>query len=120
MVDPCLMIRVTKEDHEEYCKPQLNSLVVYLLGKMIKFKFLEARLQKMQAKGGYIKVIDISEDYYMNTFMHESNYKYAFQEGPQVIVEHYLFSVKMEIGLPSRLRYSKENGSVVQSGRASN
>ena len=54
------------------------------------FRFFEARLKKLWEKKGHIRVTDISGDYFIVSFSHEADYKFAFQEGPWVIMDHCL------------------------------
>ena len=51
---------------------------------------MKAKLHILLERDRQIKIINISDDYYMVTFTYESNYKFAFQKGPWVITNHYL------------------------------
>ena len=55
-----------------------NSLIVHLMGRHMGFRFLEARLKKLWEDEGHIRVIDLSDNYFMVSFSHEGDYKFAF------------------------------------------
>lgn len=75
--DPCPAINITLEEAEKWCRSWKQTLIVRLLGKKISLRMLQNSLGKKWSKKGPIKVIDISEDYFLVHFNHEEDYKYA-------------------------------------------
>jgi hypothetical protein len=63
---------------------------VKLLGRRIGYKALETRLKQMWVKKGIINIIDLSNDYYLVTFSHETDHVAALTNGPWFIYDHYL------------------------------
>lgn len=60
------------------------------MGKKISLKTLQNHLEKKWSKIGPIKVIDLSDDYFVVHFQQEDDYKFALFEGPWMIHDHYL------------------------------
>lgn len=60
------------------------------MGKNISFKVLENNLQCKWPKKGSIKVVDMSDGYFLVDFSAEKDYSHALYEGPWMIVDYYL------------------------------
>ena len=46
--------------------------------------------KKLWEKEGHIRVINIRDKYFVVSFSHEVDYKFAFQEGTWVVMDYYL------------------------------
>lgn len=88
--NPYPSIPFTLKEAEEWCRPWKQSLIVRLLGKRIGLKTTQNRLEKDWSKNGPIKIIDLSDDYFLLHFQNEEDYKFALFEGPWKIQDHYL------------------------------
>ncbi|XP_020217579.1 uncharacterized protein LOC109801023 [Cajanus cajan] len=89
-LDPCPKIHVTQEEFEEWCAPWKNSLVINVLGKRVAYRMLENKVQKEWAKNGTVRLVDISQDFYLVQFAAKEDYKHALFEGPWLIADHYI------------------------------
>ncbi|XP_061358972.1 uncharacterized protein LOC133303116 [Gastrolobium bilobum] len=89
--DPlCPSFRVPKEIHKEACKKWRNALIMKLLVKRLNVKFLLGRLLKMWGILGAYEFIDLENDYFLFRFMDEKDYMHVLQDGPWIIVDHYV------------------------------
>lgn len=88
--NPNPVVPISLEEYEEWCRPWKFSLVVKLLGKRIGFKWMNQRLHHLWARNGEIKVIDLTDDYFLIRFNSEKDYHFALFEGPWMIADHYL------------------------------
>ncbi|XP_057426575.1 uncharacterized protein LOC130720007 [Lotus japonicus] len=88
--NPNPVVPVSLEEYEEWCRPWKFSLVVKLLGKKIGFKWMTQRIQRMWARDGELKVIDLTAEFYLVRFASEKYYLHALFEGPWMIADHYL------------------------------
>ncbi|XP_057432215.1 uncharacterized protein LOC130724967 [Lotus japonicus] len=88
--NPNPIIPISIEEYSEWCRPWKNSLIVKLLGKKLGFRWMNQRLQRLWAREGEIKVMDLSEDYFLVRFSSENDYKLALFEGPWMVADHYL------------------------------
>lgn len=89
-INPCPSINISVEEAEEWCRPWRQALIVRLLGKRISLKTLQTRLEKDWSRKGPIKVIDLSDEYFLVHFHQEDDYKFALFEGSCLIQDHYL------------------------------
>lgn len=71
-------------------KPFRNVLIVKLLGRMIGYKALESKLQKMWGNDGDVYVVDTYNDFYVVKFTSKLDYEFALGGGPWMIYDHYL------------------------------
>nr|KYP38810.1 Transposon TX1 uncharacterized [Cajanus cajan] len=51
---------------------------------------LDNKVQKEWAKNGVVRLVDLSQDYYLVQFASEEDYKHALFEGPWLIADHYI------------------------------
>ncbi|KAK7391348.1 hypothetical protein VNO78_19763 [Psophocarpus tetragonolobus] len=49
----------------------VGPLVVHVLRKQVKFKILEAKIQRCWVKNGKVKIVDMSDDFFLVQFMAE-------------------------------------------------
>lgn len=75
-------MHITLEEAEEWCKPWKQALIVKLMGKRITLKTLQTHLEKKWSRKGPIKVIDLSDEYFLVHFNQEEEYKFALSKGP--------------------------------------
>lgn len=88
--NPCPSINMSFEEAEEWCRPWKQALIMRLLGKRIGLRTLQTRLEKDWRKKGPIKIIDLSDEYFLVHFKNDDDYKFALFEGPWKIQDHYL------------------------------
>ncbi|XP_016200154.1 uncharacterized protein LOC107641164 [Arachis ipaensis] len=87
--DPCLEIKVSKEEFNEWCKPWHVTFIVKILGKIIHLGTMEQLLNRDWANKGKINVIDMDRDYFLVHFA-EEDYSHALLGGPWMVAGHYL------------------------------
>ncbi|KAJ1382865.1 hypothetical protein SESBI_43849 [Sesbania bispinosa] len=83
-------VNVALEEYKQWCSPWKFSLIVRLMGRRVGFRMMSMKLKYLWAKNGDIRVMDISEDFYLVRFSNEGDYKHALFEGPWLIADHYL------------------------------
>lgn len=82
--------KVTLEEYENWCAPWQRTLIVCLLGRKVSLKYMTIKIQHLWAKRGTVKVVDISNDFFMVSFSDDGDYRHALLEGPWLILDHYL------------------------------
>ncbi|KAJ1432901.1 hypothetical protein SESBI_06444 [Sesbania bispinosa] len=86
----CPVIKLSKEERHEVCKPWRKALIVKLLGKRVGLKFLHLRLLKLRQPVGEMEVIDLENDYFFIRLSDVCNVAHALGGGPWIISGHYL------------------------------
>ena len=64
--------------------------MVKLLGKKLGFQAMATWIRKGWAKRGEVKVLDLTNEFFLVCFADEGDYKHALFEGPWLVVDHYL------------------------------
>lgn len=85
---------VTADQYKTWCKPWMNSLIIKLLGSSIPKQMLIDRVKRMWKPQKPLKIMPLSNDYYVVSFSERADRDYAFQEGPWMINDHYLLVQK--------------------------
>ncbi|KAI9108507.1 hypothetical protein K1719_020391 [Acacia pycnantha] len=67
-----------------------KAVIVKLLGRNIGYKLLLSILQKLWAKKGVIKLINIGNGFYVVKFTNKMDYMNALTGGPWMLFDHYL------------------------------
>ncbi|KAJ1394639.1 Zinc finger, CCHC-type [Sesbania bispinosa] len=89
--DPlCPVIHVTKLEIRDACQPWKRAILVKLLGKRLRMRFLRQRLLKMWLPEGSLKMIDLENDYFFIRFSNLQDVSRVFEGGPWMILDHYL------------------------------
>ena len=88
--DPKPSILVTVEEYDEWCRPWKMSLIVKLMGKRLSLRFMDSWIMKKWGRKGSVKVLDLTNDFYLVRFAEEEDYNFALFEGPWMIADHYL------------------------------
>lgn len=70
---------------------ETNTLIVNVLGKIVSFRLLEAKLQREWTKNGAIKITDLADGYFLVRFAIREDYIHALFEGPWKIAVTSLF-----------------------------
>ena len=83
-------VEVTLEEYDEWCRPQKFSLIVKLLGKRLGFHAMATWIRKVWAKKGDVKILDLTDEFFLVRFANEGDYKHALFEGPWLVADHYL------------------------------
>ncbi|KAJ1436414.1 Zinc finger, CCHC-type [Sesbania bispinosa] len=83
-------VNVELEEYEQWCNPWKYSLIVKLMGKRMGLRFMSSKLKFLWTKNGDVRIMDISDEFFMVRFSDEGDYKHALYEGPWLIADHYL------------------------------
>ncbi|XVF38342.1 hypothetical protein REPUB_Repub20aG0093200 [Reevesia pubescens] len=70
--------------------PWRKALVVKLLGKILGFQTLNARIKNLWQLEGRYKVVDVGQDYFLFKFEKKEDYKHVLEGGHWIIGGHYL------------------------------
>ncbi|XP_028798885.1 uncharacterized protein LOC114754267 [Neltuma alba] len=66
------------------------TLIVRLLGQMVREDYLGQKLKKLWASKGSVEMLEFGSGYFIVNFTHEDDYEYALTEGTWLILDHYL------------------------------
>ncbi|XP_057451938.1 uncharacterized protein LOC130743727 [Lotus japonicus] len=84
------VIKITKRELKEACKPWRKAIIVKLLGKKLGLSLLRIRLERLWQPMGDMEVIDLDNEFYIIRFSNAADYGHVFNGGPWVIMGHYL------------------------------
>ncbi|KAI9071501.1 hypothetical protein K1719_046544 [Acacia pycnantha] len=84
------VLSVTSEQYTSWCRPWMNSLVIKLLGLSVPKHILIDRVRRMWRPQQPLKVVPLSNEYYIVSFSSMEDRDYAQYEGPWMIDDHYL------------------------------
>lgn len=87
-------LNVTQDQYSAWCKPWMNSLIFKVLGKSVPKHVLIDRVRRMWKPQQPMKVLPLSNDFFIASFSNREDRDYAFQEGPWMIDDHYLLVQK--------------------------
>ncbi|KAF7833066.1 uncharacterized protein G2W53_015399 [Senna tora] len=88
--DPCPKLKFSQEELDEWCRPWKMTLIVHLMGRSVGVTFMKNRLEKLWKRDGELTIIDLELGFYAVSFTHQSDFLYAYQEGPWMVADHYL------------------------------
>ncbi|KAI9121326.1 hypothetical protein K1719_008359 [Acacia pycnantha] len=80
----------TAEEYSAWCLPWMNSLIIKVLGASFPTYVIRDRINRMWRPRDALKLIPLSNGYYIVSFSNKEDREYAFQEGPWMIEDHYL------------------------------
>ncbi|KAI9116206.1 hypothetical protein K1719_013136 [Acacia pycnantha] len=80
----------TAEEYTNWCLPWMNSLIIKVLGASFPTYVIRDRVNRMWHPKDALKLIPLSNGYYIVSFSNKEDREYAFQEGPWMIEDHYL------------------------------
>ncbi|KAI9085064.1 hypothetical protein K1719_033056 [Acacia pycnantha] len=84
------VLSVTLELYTSWCKPWMNSLIIKVLGLSVPKHVLMDRVRRMWKPKQPLKVVPLSNEYYIVSFSSKEDRDYAYYEGPWMIDDHYL------------------------------
>ncbi|KAI9098994.1 hypothetical protein K1719_024761 [Acacia pycnantha] len=80
----------TAEEYTTWCMPWMNSLIIKVLGASFPMYVIRDRINRMWHPKDALKLIPLSNGYYIVSFSNKEDREYPFQEGPWMIEDHYL------------------------------
>lgn len=83
-------IKVTRDEQMRWSKPWRRALVLRLLGRNISHKILEQRLCDLWKLENGFHLIDMDGVYFIARFYAKDDYFKVLEEGPWIILGHYL------------------------------
>ncbi|KAI9073491.1 hypothetical protein K1719_044530 [Acacia pycnantha] len=84
------VLSFTAEEYTAWCLPWMNSLIIKVLGASFPTYFICDHINRMWHPKDPLKLIPLSNGYYIVSFSNKEDRDYAFQEGPWMIEDHYL------------------------------
>ncbi|KAI9120919.1 hypothetical protein K1719_007952 [Acacia pycnantha] len=84
------VLSMTSEQYSSWCKPWVNSLIIKVLGVSVPKHLLMDRVRRMWKPKQPLKVVPLSNEYYIVSFSSKEDRDYAYYEGPWMIDDHYL------------------------------
>ncbi|KAI9121850.1 hypothetical protein K1719_007240 [Acacia pycnantha] len=83
-------LNFTAEEYAAWCTPWMNSLIIKILGATFPTFVIRDRINRMWRPKDPLKLIPLSNGYFIVSFSNKEDRAYAFQEGPWMIEDHYL------------------------------
>ncbi|KAI9117428.1 hypothetical protein K1719_011594 [Acacia pycnantha] len=83
-------LKFTADEYTAWCLPWKNSLIIKVLGASFPIFVIRDRINRMWRPQDALKLIPLSNGYYIVSFSNKEDKEYAFQEGPWMIDDHYL------------------------------
>ncbi|KAI9125728.1 hypothetical protein K1719_003146 [Acacia pycnantha] len=78
------------EEYTNWCLPWMNSVIIKVMGASFPTYVIRDRINRMWRPKDALKLIPLSNGYYVVSFSNKEDREYAFQEGPWMIEDHYL------------------------------
>ncbi|KAI9115273.1 hypothetical protein K1719_013592 [Acacia pycnantha] len=83
-------LKFSADEYSTWCLPWMNSLIIKVLGASFHTYLIRDRINRMWRPKDPLKLIPLSNVYYIVSFSNKEDKEYAFQEGPWMIEDHYL------------------------------
>ncbi|KAI9112066.1 hypothetical protein K1719_016962 [Acacia pycnantha] len=83
-------LNFTAEEYTTWCMPWMNSLTIKILGANFPTYVIRDRINRMWRPKDPLKLIPLSNGYFIVSFSNKEDKEYAFQEGPWMIDDYYL------------------------------
>ncbi|KAI9124988.1 hypothetical protein K1719_003604 [Acacia pycnantha] len=84
------VLSVTMEQYTVWCKPWMNSLIIKALGMSFMRHVLFDRVRRMWKPQQPLKIVPLSNEYYIVSLSSKEDRDYAYYGGPWMIDDHYL------------------------------
>ncbi|KAI9078680.1 hypothetical protein K1719_039360 [Acacia pycnantha] len=84
------VLNFTAEEYSTWCLPRMNSLILKVLGASFPTYVIRDCINRMWCSKYPLKLIPLSNGYYIVSFSNKEDKDYAFQQGPWMIEDHYL------------------------------
>ncbi|KAI9074199.1 hypothetical protein K1719_043853 [Acacia pycnantha] len=82
-------LKFTAEEYAAWCMPWMNSQIIKILGANFPTYVIRDRINRMWRPKYPLKLIPLSNGYFIVSFSNKEDRAYAFQEGPWMIEDHY-------------------------------
>ncbi|KAI9111939.1 hypothetical protein K1719_017629 [Acacia pycnantha] len=83
-------LEFTADEYTTWCLPWRNSLIIKVLGAYFPTYNIRDRINRIWRPKNPLKLIPLSNGYYIVSFSNKEDREYAFKEGPWMIDDHYL------------------------------
>ncbi|KAK4285768.1 hypothetical protein QN277_002418 [Acacia crassicarpa] len=84
------VMKFSAEEYTAWCLPWMNSLIIKVLGASFPTYIVRDRINRMWRPKDPLKIVPLSNGYYIVSFSNKEYRDYAFQEEPWMIDDHYL------------------------------
>ncbi|KAI9108191.1 hypothetical protein K1719_021064 [Acacia pycnantha] len=85
-----LVLTMTEQQYTAWCRPWMNSLIIKVLGMSVPKHVLFDRVRRMWKPQQPLKVVPLSNEYYVVSFSSKEDRDYAYHEEPWMIDDHYI------------------------------
>ncbi|KAI9094746.1 hypothetical protein K1719_026552 [Acacia pycnantha] len=86
------VLKFTADEYTAWCLPWMNSLIIKVLGASFPTYIIRDHINRMWQPKDPLKIVPLSNGYYIVSFSNKEDREYAFQEGPWMIDDHYLIN----------------------------
>lgn len=86
----CPLICLTKEEKAELRGKWRNSLIVKVWGRTVGYTYLLKRLKTIWKPKAFLDLVALENGYFLVKFYAMEDYKFARDEGPWTVLDHYL------------------------------
>ncbi|KAK4265130.1 hypothetical protein QN277_026220 [Acacia crassicarpa] len=76
------VLSITAEQYTAWCRPWMNSLIIKVLGLSIPKHVLIDKVRRMWKPKQPLKIVPLSNEYYIVSFSSKEDRDYAYYEGP--------------------------------------
>ncbi|KAI9102870.1 hypothetical protein K1719_023309 [Acacia pycnantha] len=84
------VLTMTEQQYTVWCRPWMNSLIIKVLGTSVPKHVLFDHVRRMWKPQQPLKVVPLSNEYYVVSFSSKEDRDYAYHEGPWMIDDHYI------------------------------
>ncbi|KAI9077788.1 hypothetical protein K1719_040274 [Acacia pycnantha] len=84
------VLKFTADEYTAWCLPWMNSLIIKVLGASFPTYIIRDHINIMSRPKDPLKIVPLSNGYYIVSFSSKEDRDYAFQEAPWMIEDHYL------------------------------
>ncbi|XP_019170455.1 PREDICTED: uncharacterized protein LOC109166026 [Ipomoea nil] len=86
----CPTIHLTKAEKSQLRMPWIQSLIIKLWGRTVSYNYLLHKLKAMWNIKSHFDLLTLDNNYYLVRFSSAMEYALAKQQGPWMILDHYL------------------------------
>ncbi|KAI9096828.1 hypothetical protein K1719_025811 [Acacia pycnantha] len=84
------VLKFTADEYSAWCLPWKNALIIKVLGANFPTYIICDRINRIWHPWDPLKLIPLTNGYFIVSFSNKEDREYAFQEGPWMIEDHYL------------------------------
>lgn len=94
--DHCPLICLTKEEEKVFHQRWRQSLIVKLWGRTVGYNYLKKKLESLWHPKAFMDLVALENEYFLVKFYSTEDFEYARDQGPWIILDHYLLVKEWE------------------------